>query len=106
MPTRIMAGSATQISGTSTIRHESTACASVPATTKRSRLKRSRQRGKYSAAMMAPPPTHDSMTVKVPAPPPCRLRATSGSSATSAVDCRKKRKMRSRMTFSRGDCMA
>ena len=35
-----------------------------------------------------------SSSVKVPAPPPCRLRASSGSSASSAVECRKKIEMR------------
>jgi hypothetical protein len=65
-----------------------------------------RQRGKNSAATMAPPPRQDSITVKVPAPPPCRPRATSGSSATAPVLCRKNRKMRSRITFRRGDCIA
>ena len=45
-----------------------------------------------------------SSTVKVPALPPMR-RATSGSNAASAVDCRKNRKMRSSTTRMRGDCI-
>ena len=55
---------------------------------------------------MAPPPTQDIITVKVPAPPPCSVRATNGSKATSAVLCKKNRKMRSKITFRRGDCAA
>ena len=105
MPTTTIAGNATQTSGTSTISVLKAACTSVPKRTNWSRPKRARQRGKYSAATIAPPPTHESITVKVAGPPPCSWRATSGSSATSPVACVKNRKMRSITTFRRGDCI-
>jgi hypothetical protein len=45
-----------------------------------------RRRGRFSAATMAPAPMEASSSVKVPASPPCRPRATSGSSASKAVE--------------------
>ena len=41
--------------------------------------------------------------MKVPASPPCRPRASSGSSASSAVECRKKSETRSSTARMRGD---
>jgi len=102
MPT--IAGSASHSSGTATIRLDSSAATSVPASTKRSREKRACQRGKTNAAMTAPMPMHESITVNVPGPPPCSSRATSGSSETSAAVCRKNRKARSSTARSRIDC--
>ena len=46
------------------------------------------------------------MMVKVAGPPPCMSRATRGSRASSAVDCRKNRNTRSKTVFRRGDCKA
>ena len=106
MPATTMAGNATQTSGTVTISADAAACTRVPATTNSLGVRRARQRGKYSAAITAPSPRHDSITVKKPAPPPCRPCATSGSSASSAVLCTKNRNTRSSTSLSRGACSA
>ena len=62
-----------------------------------------RRRGKYMAATMAPAPMEASSRVKVPAPPPCSPRATKGSKASKAVECRKNNAMRSSTARSRAD---
>jgi hypothetical protein len=104
MPMTTIAGTATQTSSTSTISADSAACTSVPMTTNWSRVKRSRQRGKRSAATMAPAPHAGQHQREGGRPAAVQWRATSGSSAISAVACRKNRKMRSITTRSRGDC--
>jgi hypothetical protein len=64
-------------------------CSSAPRSTSASRGIRWRSCCIDSAATMAPAPMEASSSVKVPAPPPFRPRATSGSSASSAVECRR-----------------
>ena len=63
MPSTAMAGSAIHRFGAKTTTTDIAACASVPPSTNWSRLKRSRQRGKYSAATTAPPPMQASISV-------------------------------------------
>ena len=106
MPSTTMPGIANHTSCTATIRQDSSAWPMTPERTNSSRSKRARQRGKYSAATMAPIPRQDNIRVKVAGPPPCSSRATSGSRAESPALCRKNRKMRSSTAFSRCDCTA
>jgi hypothetical protein len=79
-------------------------CSAAPRITKVSRAMIWRSRGRNIAATIAPLPMAASSTVYAAALPPPRSRATSGSSASSAVECRKNRDMRSSTDFSRPDC--
>ena len=105
MPAIAIAGTASHSVGDSTTVTAIAACVSVPSTTNWSRPMRLRRRVIDSAATIAPAPIAASSSVKVPAPPPWMPRATSGSSAVSAVDCRKNRKMRIITLRMRGDCI-
>ncbi len=80
-----------------------TDCSSVERITSTSRGIIWRSRGRLSAATMAPAPMEASSSVKVPASPPCRPRATSGSRASSAVEWKKKMAMRSSTARRRAD---
>ena len=62
-------------------------CRPMPPSTSASREKVRRSRGsKKATTKIAPEPMDASSSVKVPAPPRCRPRATSGSRASKAVE--------------------
>ena len=101
-PATSIAGAATQTFGASATAAAAPACTIAPTRTSASRDNASRRRGRNSAAAMAPLPIAASSRVKVPASPPCSRFATSGSSASSAVDCRKNSATRSSAARMRG----
>ncbi len=106
MPATSIAGAATQTVGASATTTVAATCSSEPQSTIASKLQRSRSQVSCAAAKTAPPPMQASSSVKVPALPPCSAIATSGSSASSALDCMKNSQTRSRTTFRRGFCRA
>ncbi len=103
-PASSMPGAATHTFGASATTSIAPTCSSEPSRTMRSKLVRSRRRVIWLAATIAPAPMHASSSVKLPAPPPSRSCATSGSSASSAVDWAKNSATRSSTTCMRRLC--
>ena len=98
-----MAGTATQALGATAITAVEADCSITERITSVSRVIIWRRRGRNMAAKMAPEPMAASSSVKVPASPPSSSRATSGSSASSAVECRKNSATRTSTARSRRD---
>ena len=86
MPLSSIAGIATYRFGAKAITAIDADCSSMARITSTSRGIAWRSRGRYIAATMAPEPIAASSMVNALASPPSRLRATSGSSASSAVE--------------------
>jgi hypothetical protein len=103
LPPRNIAGAAIQGFGARATIAALSDCRIEPRSASWSRFQRRRRRGSCVAEKMAPRPRAASSRVKVPAPPDGMRLATSGSSAISAVACRKKDDVITSASFMRRD---
>ena len=108
MPLTTMASTATHTLGATAITAVATACSSVARSTSVPVGIIWRKRGMANAAAIAPAPMLASSSVKVPAPLGTALagksRAISGSSASSAVECKKNSATCAKVARRRLDC--